>query len=265
MTAHHEQVEIRKVSDLVARLEGDKDGHKYLFRGQPVDKPLFPSIARDVRDIDLKRTELSYLDEFRRRSAAFLDSSTREDDWRLLTIAQHNGAPTRLLDWSRNPLAALWFAVASGSEKEQAVVWQIRVEQKDYVSREERRGSPFELKRTKFLQPDHISPRVLAQESYFSVHRYWDANVAKGRRYVALEDQKEFKGKLTKYVIQKGVKATMFASLDRLGLNFANLMPDLDGLSRHLAIRYKLFIEDVSFSRMIAAISSQLNSEKNRK
>lgn len=82
---------------------------------------------------------------------------------------------------------------------------------------------------------------------------------------MALEDQKEFKGKLTKYVIQKGVKATMFASLDRLGLNFANLMPDLDGLSRHLAIRYKLFIEDVSFSRMIAAISSQLNSEKNRK
>jgi hypothetical protein len=242
-------IKITKVSGFLQELEGLKDGPGAFYRGQPVDKPLLPAVARKWNQKDLTKSEEAYLNEFRRRASAFCDVS-RHDDWQLLALAQHNGAPTRLLDWSRNPLAALWFAVSTMPEKGgSAVVWRVVPEGGDYLSKEDYKKSPFSIGRTKWFEPAHVSPRILAQEGYFSVHKYWKSG--NDGMYVPLENQREFKKKLTKFYVFPGREDEILVQLDHLGMNFANLFPDLYGLSKHLAVRHEFMIRDVSFRGML--------------
>jgi hypothetical protein len=108
---------ILSVPSLVSYVDNHCNKGLYLFWGQKFDKPLLPKIGRDhfLSDNFLGQ-EKRLLDDFKIRSNPYLDSSTR-DDWDWLAIAQHNGMATRLLDWTDNPLAALWFAVREEAVK----------------------------------------------------------------------------------------------------------------------------------------------------
>src|SRR3990167_7793499 len=93
------------------------------FRGQPFDELLLPKIARLSSAHSVLEIEKQMFRQFKRQLRAFVNNLPKRD-LEILALARHHGLPTRLLDWTSNPLTALWFAIKSVTEKNNnAEVW----------------------------------------------------------------------------------------------------------------------------------------------
>jgi len=163
-------------------------GSNMLFRGVPnIDYQLIPSIARDTNKGvggDIEALEQDMLKEFKRLTLPTLQSQPNTDfEW--LFLAQHYGLPTRLLDWTSNPMVALFFAV----ESEDAVDAQLHIvkhmitdDYNDYdyqtanISKEAKEKSPMlgifalqpEQGEVIFVRPKYTDSRYVNQKSIFS-------------------------------------------------------------------------------------------------
>jgi|SRR6266478_6367262 len=95
----------------------------FLNQSPGVYRPDFTARAKRLKkksDDEDKRLHLEreMLAQFRSSGASFLN---RESLVEIYFAAQHFGMPTRLLDWSTNPLAALFFACDGQPDKEGVV------------------------------------------------------------------------------------------------------------------------------------------------
>ena len=222
---------VQTITEFVDVVDSFSDMDGVLFRGQESRQwDLQPSIARLELRIDstLREAEQRLVATFRSQSLPFV-AREFHDDWELLSVAQHHGLATRLLDWTSNPLAALWFAVRNARNgRTPACVYMFELDDDDLI--EDLSSSPFGVRKTRFFQPMHASPRIAAQGAWFSVHSWSSSR----ETYSRLNRLTAYHHRLQRIDIPVAAFSTLRASLDRLGINFASMFPDMDGLTRHL-------------------------------
>lgn len=203
--------------------------HFILYRGQAQDKALLPKIARyNLPDVEEKEIEM--LEDFQRRSLHLIDYHPG-NSWDWLALAQHHGMATRLLDWTENPLIALWFSMSLRQDEassDYSVVWAFNVPKEDIILSTDDKD-PFKGRTTKVFKPNHITKRISAQFGWFTIHKS-ELN----RKFIPFEQNPEYSKRVFKIKVDSKCFKECKSRLHNFGINSASMYPDIDGLAKHV-------------------------------
>lgn len=232
--------EIKSFSSFIDVIDvTDLFGKKVLFRGQAAQGNLLPNIARVDRRINTTALEIKMLEQFKLLGSNML-SHKDDDEWNLIIKAQHHGLKTRCLDWTTNPLVALWFACSENNDRDCYVYMLVA----DKVASADLSKSPFEQSHICIHQPLFESKRVIAQNGWVTIHNY--EQYAVGGEFIPLEHCDNETFQISEFIFPAQIKLDIIASLNRCGINHSSIYPDLDGISKH--INKTIYNSEVSIS-----------------
>ena len=166
-------------------------------------------------DISPAENEKEILRTFKERALPFL-TAVPQTNWDWLALGQHHSLPTRLLDWTSNPLVACYFAVEEDSDQDSLIyAYNIKL----FISVEDN-PYPFQYKRVGKFIPRHITARITSQSGIFTIHP---------NPYEPFRSDH-----IDRIIIPNKIRFELKQTLNRYGINRVSLFPGLDGLARHI-------------------------------
>ncbi len=209
--------------DFLNSISTEREGT--IFRGvKSKSYKLIPKIGRLKTNKNKKFSEYEekvILKLFKQKAYPYLKID-HSNNLELLAIAQHHGLPTRLLDWTWNPLVAFYFAVEeewksydNSIDRSVVYIWR-----KDYKGQLDPDFDPFRIKRIRLFLPNYVTERITAQSGLFSIH----AN-----------PNSEFKSKnISTVEILPSYRKDLKRLLQKFGIHHGNLFPDVDGIAKYV-------------------------------
>jgi hypothetical protein len=262
---------IGTAADLFDKLKSfDEAG--WAFRGQGKDWPLTATIERYA--IRPGVAEDYVMREFRRRAHQYSTSVPRpDDDLEWLALMQHHGAPTRLLDWTRSPQVAAFFAAQSSNLANPFVttpseplppfvIWAVDTdsinaeattmlglsEDADLSSPDTFRKifwlrPPEELYLVVAVQPYRMNERLTIQQGLFLCANralFPFHNCLASLLNHANNHDRQSAQWLHKIVVAPETRADVLRTLHKVNINSTTLFPGLDGFRQSLQVTVQL-------------------------
>jgi hypothetical protein len=252
---NHAMKEVRvqswsQFNDYIATRDG------WAFRGQTdAAWPLLSALSRRLLQNDVppehwRQREERAIRIFRRKAHVYLpDKSALDDDLRCLAMMQHHGAPTRLLDFTKSPFVAAFFALekARGVAAVYALntprIWVAAPDFDPSLTRDaidprvpgnfERHFAVNKLPVVWYGEPRQMDRRLVAQSGLLVVPGVLDQPLD-----VLLEGYAQEHVLVERVLIGPEVRAEAMHELYRMNITQATLFPDLEGLAR--SISYEL-------------------------
>jgi FRG domain len=239
------------------------DSQFYVFRGH-ADRHwghLITSLHRTLSHVatpgEQAKLESEGITAFRRHARSFLPAPELAYFDRILdgvTLMQHYGVPTRLLDWTLSPWVAAYFVTSDRSVEEQdGVIWAFNQARlvKSYFENL-RAGKPeyrdFEVLVSATSIEDWLN-KALVQTSVVNTFRYQYANAQMGAQQslfticgstdmfhdAAIERVLRDEWDKLRVRVRAGVKGKLIQRLFRMNVSALNLFPNVEGVGTHIS------------------------------
>jgi hypothetical protein len=239
-------------------------GHTWIFRGQRDSAwHLETSLERVAKQLAVPESELplreaGLIRRFKRQYHHYSVVSPAAGNYlEWLSIMQHYGAPTRLLDWTYSFFPALYFAVENGdsegalwainhtelvaalkTDKELALIEKLVDETRNVLDLETFKKAFAQNPPVQFVcpvNPYRLNERLTIQQGLFlcpgDVSKSFEHNLA------AVVGESPASTVITKFLIPKEplFRREIFCRLYRMNMNASTLFPGLEGFARSLA------------------------------
>jgi FRG domain len=248
-----------KYDEYVTKAKSSPEPSRWIFRGQQnASWHLKPSLERAMEHFEkplskMRRYESRLVREFKRhlhRHSEYVPEDDEMLEW--LTLMQHHGAPTRLLDWTYSFYIALFFAIEGACKDQTCAIWAVNqkrcwdmvVEQLPVDLRKlSRNGFKDPKAQCRLLQefrkplisplnPFRLNTRLAVQQGTFlvpldltrSFQDIFDASIA---------EDSDCSEKI-KIVCSKKLITRVLTELQKMNITALSLFPGIDGFARSL-------------------------------
>lgn len=241
----------------------------WAFRGASSSAWQLRTSLERIDAVPIYEAERYLLSAFQRRIHHYVtDAPGREDNLEWLALMQHHGAPTRLLDWTKSPYVALFFALEPPSDPVfDTALWAIDLDwcktqalnqlamnpgpavppplldpaeslgKPDVFRAAFLRGPGLDVTMVAPLQPFRMNERLVIQQGLF---------LAPGNPQLGFEtnllayEAAQFADHVHKITIPRPLRIEILAALNKMNITRASLFPDIDGFAQSLTVNVQI-------------------------